>query len=85
MVEHWTDGDLFNIVRFELAGVPAGTSALEVTLVSSDAGGDSVAMVGMAAHYEGGPLNSRPKQRRPKDTKFPSKSLHAFSNGLTFP
>jgi hypothetical protein len=46
-----TNGDLLNIVQVSLNGVPAGTSTIVLDLESPYLTGDSVAMVGMTAHY----------------------------------
>jgi hypothetical protein len=46
-----TNGDLLNIVEVTLRGVPAGTDEIVIDLVSPAEIGDSVAMVGMTAHY----------------------------------
>ena len=47
-----TNGNLLNLVRVSLNNVPAGTSAIVLDLVSPHQTGESVAMIGMAAHYE---------------------------------
>ena len=46
-----TNGDLLNLVKVTLNNVPAGTSAIILDLVSPNQTGDSVSMIGMAAHY----------------------------------
>ena len=46
-----TNGDLLNLVKVTLNNVPAGTSAIVMDLVSPNQTGDSVTMIGMAAHY----------------------------------
>ena len=51
MVNGPTNGDLLNLVQVTLNNVPAGTSQIVLDLESPDEIGDSVAMVGMTAHY----------------------------------
>ena len=46
-----TNGDLLNLVKVTLNNVPAGTSAIVLDRVSPNQTGDSVTMIGMAAHY----------------------------------
>ncbi len=46
-----TNGNLLNIVRVTLEDVPAGTSQIVIDLESPRNTGDSVAMIGMTAHY----------------------------------
>ena len=46
-----TNGDLLNLVKVTLNNVPAGTNAIVIDLVSPNQTGDSVSMIGMAAHY----------------------------------
>ena len=53
-------GDLLNLLTFDLPGVPAGTDEIVIEIASyqgDGAFGDSASLVGMAAHYECGPLN----------------------------
>lgn len=45
------NGKLLNIVTVTLEDVPAGTDQVELTLFSPTGTGDSVAMIGAAAHY----------------------------------
>ncbi len=52
-----TDGDLLNLVQMTLNNVPAGTSQIIIDLESPPQIGDSVAMVGMTAHYACSPSN----------------------------
>ena len=46
-----TNNDLLNLVQVTLNNVPAGTDQIILELESPDQIGDSVAMVGMTAHY----------------------------------
>ena len=46
-----TNNDLLNLVQVTLNNVPAGTDQIILDLESPDQIGDSVAMVGMTAHY----------------------------------
>jgi len=50
-----TNGNLLNLVKVTLNNVPAGTNALVIDLVSPNQIGDSVSMIGMAAHYSCNP------------------------------
>jgi hypothetical protein len=45
-----TNGDNLNIVTFSLT-IPAGTDEIVLDLVSPSPNGDSVAMIGVVAHY----------------------------------